>query len=65
MNDEQSGQVDVKNSHLPTSDGLPPTYATPRLERFGTLTELTLSGTTTGNFETNVLTKKYRPKPKS
>jgi hypothetical protein len=65
MNDEQSGLVDVKDSHLTTGDELPPTYTTPRLERFGTLTELTLSGTTTGAFETNALTKKYRPKPTS
>lgn len=43
----------------------PTTYATPRLKKFGTLTELTLSGTASGNFETNILTRKFRPKPKS
>lgn len=43
----------------------PEVYATPQLKRFGTLTELTLSGTKSGNFETNVLTAKYKPKPKS
>jgi hypothetical protein len=43
----------------------PANYAPPRLKKFGTLTELTLSGTASGNFETNILTRKFRPKPKS
>ena len=43
----------------------PASYSTPRLQKFGTLTELTLSGAATGNFETNLLTQKFRPKPKS
>lgn len=47
------------------SEGWPAVYATPELKRFGTLTELTLSGTKSGSFETGVLTAKYKPKPKS
>lgn len=43
----------------------PETYAPPRLKKFGTLTQLTLSGTASGSFEVNLLTKKYKPKPKS
>ena len=48
-----------------SAEAWPVRYSTPRLKKFGTLTELTLSGTASGNFETNLLTKKYKPKPKS
>lgn len=47
------------------STAWPETYSAPRLRKFGTLTQLTLSGTQSGNFEMNLLTKKYKPKPKS
>lgn len=43
----------------------PESYSTPRLQRFGTLTELTLSGTQDGIVENNIFTQKYRPKLKS
>lgn len=54
-----------ETSHDGPSALWPATYTTPRLKKFGTLTELTLSGTASGNFETNILTRKFKPKPKS
>jgi hypothetical protein len=78
MSDERFGRVDptgtqsVPDSLESGSSGpqitggtWPECYSSPRLDTFGTLTQLTLSGTATGNFETNVLTRKYRPKPTS
>lgn len=76
MSDERFGRVDPAGTKsVPNSlqspgpqktDGTwPEYYSTPRLDTFGTLTQLTLSGTATGNFETNALTRKFRPKPKS
>jgi hypothetical protein len=70
MTDKQSGTGNPSPSQEPATlepptSTWPETYSTPRLKKFGTLTQLTLSGTQSGNFEINLLTKKYKPKPKS
>jgi hypothetical protein len=70
MTDKQSGPgnpapLQESAPQQSQSAAWPEAYSTPRLKKFGTLTQLTLSGTASGNFEMNLLTKKYKPKPKS